>query len=182
MNWVGRKRGVIDLQVYWVLGHQDFKPNERADEEAKKAVKGDTSDVKPLPLLLHKHLPFSVSVLCQENTAKLAKWWARRWKSSARESMLSSIDNTAPSKKYVCLIKDLDCRQTSILFQLWSGHIGLNHHLFHIHRSKTPSCSQLWHHSRNCQALPLGLSALCVGTPSATYQTLMQFWFSFFPP
>jgi ribonuclease HI len=78
MNWVGRKRGVIDLQVHWVPGHRDFKLNERADKEAKKAAKGDTSNIKSLPSLLHKCLPLSVSALCQENTAKLVKHWAHR--------------------------------------------------------------------------------------------------------
>jgi ribonuclease HI len=139
-NWEGRKRGVIDLQIHWVPGHHDFEPNEKADEEAKKAAKGDSSDVKMLPPLLRKRLPLSISALRQENMAKLSKRWTRRWKSSARESLLKTIDNTAPSKKYLRLIKDLDRRQASLLFQLRSGHVGLNHHLFRIHRSETPSC------------------------------------------
>jgi hypothetical protein len=46
----------------------------------------------------------------------------------------------APSKKYLRLIKNLDRSQASILFQLRSGHIGLNQHLFRIRRSETPSC------------------------------------------
>jgi hypothetical protein len=49
-------------------------------------------------------------------------------------------DNTAPSKKYLRLIKNLDRRQASLLFQLHSGHVALNHHLFRIRRSETPSC------------------------------------------
>jgi hypothetical protein len=68
------------------------------------------------------------------------KRWERRWKSSAREPLLKGIDNTAPSKKYLRLIKNLDRRQASLLFQLRSGHVALNHHLFRIHRSETPSC------------------------------------------
>jgi ribonuclease HI len=139
-DWTGRKRGVISLQAHWVPGHRDFEPNERADEEAKKATMGDSSKARHLPTLLRKCLPLSVSALRQENTAKLAKRWARRWNSLARESRLKSIDNTAPSKKYLRLIKDLDCRQASLLFQLRSGHIALNHHLFRTHRSETPSC------------------------------------------
>jgi hypothetical protein len=50
------------------------------------------------------------------------------------------IDNTAPSKKFPCLVKDLNRKQASLLFQLRSGHVALNHHLFRIHRSETPSC------------------------------------------
>ena len=59
---------------------------------------------------------------------------------SPRETLLRSIDNTVPSKKYLRLIKNLNRRQASILFQLCLGHIGLNQHLFCIHRSETPSC------------------------------------------
>jgi hypothetical protein len=56
------------------------------------------------------------------------------------EGLPNSIDNPAPSKKYICLIKNLDRMQTSILFQLRSGHIRLNLHLFHIHKVESPSC------------------------------------------
>jgi hypothetical protein len=87
-EWSGQKRGVINLQAHWVPGHQDFEPNKKADEEAKKAVMGDSSKAKLLPALLHKCLLLSVSALCQENSAKLAKHWAHRWKSSVRESLL----------------------------------------------------------------------------------------------
>ena len=62
------------------------------------------------------------------------------WKNSERENLLRTIDNSAPSKQYLQLIKGLDRCQASLLFQLQSGHIGLNHHLFHIQKSETLSC------------------------------------------
>lgn len=62
-RWEGRSKGVVNLQVHWVLGHMDFAPNEKADEEAKKATQGDSSDAKSLPALLHKHLPLSLTVI-----------------------------------------------------------------------------------------------------------------------
>ena len=71
---------------------------------------------------------------------KLKKRWSRRWKSSERENLLRSIDNSAPSKKYLRLISDLDRCQASILFQLRTGHIGLNHHLFCIRKAESPAC------------------------------------------
>ena len=60
--------------------------------------------------------------------------------------VLKSIDNTTPSKKYLCLISGLDHRQASLLFQLCLGHIGLNQHLFHITKSDTLVCP-------NCQGI-----------------------------
>jgi hypothetical protein len=78
--------------------------------------------------------------------SKLKKRWEHRWKSSPREDLLKTIDNTAPSKKYLWLISDLDRHQVSMLFQLRTGHIGLNHHLFRIRKSDMPVCP-------NCQSL-----------------------------
>ena len=80
--------------------------------------------------------------------AKIKKHWERRWKSSPREDILKSIDTSAPSKKYLHLIAGLDQRQASLLFQLCSGHIGLNQHLFHIHKPDTPICP-------NCQSITI---------------------------
>ena len=54
--------------------------------------------------------------------------------------MLRSINNSAPSKKYLQLIRDLDRRQASILFQLCTGHVGLNLHLFRIRKAESPAC------------------------------------------
>ena len=61
--WKGCTKGVIDLHLIWVPGHHDFAPNEKADEEAKKAAKGDSSDAKLLPSFLRKSLPLSISVI-----------------------------------------------------------------------------------------------------------------------
>ena len=61
-----------------------------------------------------------------------------------RANHLHLIDNSVPSKKYIQLIVGLDHRQASILFQLHTEHIRINHHLFCIHRSETQICP-------NCQ-------------------------------
>jgi hypothetical protein len=144
--WKGRTREVIDLRLLWVPGHADFEPNERADEEAKKAVQGDSSPAKHLPPFLRKRLPGSISAIRQDFTARLQKRWKRRWKTSPPYHNLKSIDNSAPSKKYIKLVRDLDRGQSSLLTQLRTGHIGLNQHLFRIRRSETPSCP-------NCQGI-----------------------------
>ena len=139
-QWIGRKKGIINFQLHWVPGHQDFKPNEHTDEEAKLAVQGQLSVAKSLPALLRKHLPLSLSALRQSHSDKLKKRWRRRWKSSERENLLRIINNSTPSKKYLHLISGLDRRQSSLLFQLQLGHIALNHYLFRICKSEMPSC------------------------------------------
>jgi hypothetical protein len=100
--WKGKNKGVVDLQLHWVPGHCDFRPNEQADEEAKHATQGSSSDTRFLPQLLHKKLPLSVSALHQENNEKLKKRWQRNWKNSERENLLKTIDNSTPSKKKTC--------------------------------------------------------------------------------
>src|SRR6202040_4339966 len=96
--------------------------------------------------LLCKCLPLSIPALHQSHSSRIKKCWERRWKSSPREDLLRTNNNSAPSKKYLRLISDLDHRQASILFQLRSGHIGLNHHLFRIRKYDTPVCP-------NCQSI-----------------------------
>ena len=137
--WKGKTKGIVDLQLHWVPGHCDLEPNERADEEAKLATQGTSSDARFLPWLLCKKLLLSISALRQENNKKLKKCWQRRWKNLERVNLRRSIDNSTPSKKYLRLIASLDHRQASIIFQLCSGHIALNQHLFCIHKAESPA-------------------------------------------
>ena len=142
IQWKSKTKGIIDLHLHWVPGHCDFGPNEQADEEAKLATQGSSSNAKFLPQLLCKKLPLSISAFCQENNEKLKKRWQRHWKNSERQNLLRTIDNSAPSKKYLQLISGLDRHQASLIFQLRLGQIGLNQHLFRIHKVESPVCPQ----------------------------------------
>lgn len=140
-RWQGDTKDVIDLQIHWVPGHKGFKPNERADEVAKLAAQGQLSAPALLPRYLHsKSLPASISALRQDHATRLQKRWSRRWKTSPRYKSTRSIDKLLPSKNYLQLTQDFSRKQSSIIMQLRTGHIGLNHHLFCIHRSESPSC------------------------------------------
>ena len=136
----GRRKGIVDLQLIWVPGHHDFAPNDRADEEAKKAAQGDSSDLRQLPPFLRKRIPHSISAVHQGFATQLQKHWKRRWKASPRAKSLRSIDKSAPSKKFLKLTKDINRSQASIIMQLRTGHIGLNQHLFRIKKAESPSC------------------------------------------
>jgi ribonuclease HI len=140
LAWEGRKSGVIDLQLHWVPGHCDYARNERADKEAKKAAQGLSSDAKCLPSFLRKPLPASISALRQDHLQSIRKTWKRCWKRSPRYKLHRTIDKTAPSGKYLALLKGIDRRQASILTQLRTGHIGLNKHLFRIRKVESPVC------------------------------------------
>ena len=137
---IGRKKGVINLRLIWVPGHHDFTPNERADEEAKKAVQGDSSDLKQLPPFLRKRIPHCILAVRRGFATQLQKRWKRRWKASPRAKSLRSIDKSVPSKKFLKQTKDLNCNQASLVMQLHPGHIGLNQHLFCIKKVKSSLC------------------------------------------
>ena len=139
-SWKGRTKGVIDLHIHWVPGHCDYDRNEKADEEAKKAAQGLSSDAKSLPPFLRKSLPASVSALQQNFRSSLYKTWKQHWKTSPRHDLHRPIDKSAPSRKYLKLVKGLDRRQASLLTQLRTGHIGLNKHLFRIRKVESPVC------------------------------------------
>ena len=72
--------------------------------------------------------------------SSILKTWKRRWKGSPRYMLLCPIDKSAPSKKFLRLVKGLDRRQASLLTQLRTGHIGLNRHLFRIRKVESPVC------------------------------------------
>jgi hypothetical protein len=119
----------------------DFEPNERADEGAKAAAQGNSSRPEDLPAYLRrKPLPLSISALRQSNLEQLRKRWKRRWKSSPRYNHAKLIDSSLPSNKFLHLVNSLDRRQSAIIAQLRTGHVPLNHHLFRIRCSETPSC------------------------------------------
>ena len=65
-----KTKGVHDLRVSWVPGHKDFTLNEKADEDAKRATRGNPTSGNSLPKLLKKPLPYSISAICQNLNLK----------------------------------------------------------------------------------------------------------------
>ena len=133
-------RDIIDLWLQWVPGHKDFEPNECVDQEAKKAAQGYLSPWKDLPKFLQKLLPISVSALHQEVNASIQRHWVHQWKASPHYNHLWSIDNSVLLKKFLKLTSPLSHRQSSLLMQLQTSHIGLNQWLFKIQCLDTPTC------------------------------------------
>ena len=140
-----KTRGACDLCIHWVPGHHDFEPNEKADELAKDATRGESSLQADLLKSLQKPIPMSIAALCQEARARFQCMWARRWKRSPHYIQLGSIHKIMLSKKWLKLVKPLDCKQASLIMQLYTNHIGLNKHLHHIHHAdslKHTNCTE----------------------------------------
>ena len=70
-----KTRDVTDLKVHWIPGHKDFIPNEKADELAKKAAKGESNPNPSLPKLLRHSLPTSTAAIKQDLKLKVQNRW-----------------------------------------------------------------------------------------------------------
>lgn len=129
------------IKFVWTPGHEDIEGNERADEAAKEAASGQSSESKNLPAFLRrKPLPVSVSATRQLLKKKMKNEWKTDWTSSPRYANAKAIDDSLPSDDFLHIINQLQRNQASILIQFRTGHIPLNVILHRIKRSDTPDC------------------------------------------
>ena len=67
--------------------------------------------------------------------------WKHRWKLSPQYRKTHSINKSTPSKNWLKLVTNLLQTQASLMFQLHSGHIGLNKYLHWIKCAASPTCT-----------------------------------------
>ena len=141
------------LTLRWTAGHVKIEGNELADEEAKLAAEGTSSDTKTLPKPLKKALKHNKSVAKQCHNSKLKQAWNREWQKSPRAQRLKLIDPSLPSPKFLKLTSDPDISRkgASWLFQLRIGHFPLNAYLHRIKRAENASCPACGHHKETPQ-------------------------------
>ena len=126
---IRKKRGSKNyaLTLCWTAGHTGIQGNEEADSEAKKAVKGYSSDAPLLPRILRRPLAASTSAVKQKHNSNTKSKWAKHWCTLERGKRIQSLDNSTQSPKYIWAISNpkLSRRAMSTITQLRINHIPL---------------------------------------------------------
>jgi len=136
------------LVIRWTPGHHGIPGNEAADEQAKLAAQGESSEYQYLPKSLVKRngamltLPISKSALKQQFNHMIKNEAKAVMQQSPRFPLLRKIDQSAPSKHFMKLSEGLPRRHSSLLFQLRTGHIPLNKYLHRIAKAPSPTCQK----------------------------------------
>jgi ribonuclease HI len=128
------------IPFVWVPGHMGSRGNEDADELAKQAALGTSTDGDKLPGILRKPIAVSVSATKQRLTKEIQAKWSRTWKNSARYEKAKRIEPKLPSKRYLKLTRILRRNQAAIIMQLRTGHVPLNEYLHRIKKASDPYC------------------------------------------
>jgi hypothetical protein len=132
--------GSFSLDIHWVPGHKGLKENETADQQAKQAARGHQSHPDDLPQLLHKPLPLSASAAKAATKKSTSTRWNSRWRTSRRFKRMRTIDPSPPSHTFLSSLSNTPRNTSSLIVQLRTGHIALNHHLHKIGKSISPDC------------------------------------------
>ena len=136
-----KKHEEIRLTIRWVPGHMDVEGNEKSDEEAKDAARGASSSKNRLPAVLHKSLPMSASRAKQNWKTHIKEQTQQRWARSPRHRKMQQVAPNLSGKTFATLTDTLSRKQAALLFQLRTGHVGLNKHLHIITRADSPLCA-----------------------------------------
>jgi len=143
-NRIQKRKGkkCCKLTIRWTAGHKGVKGNEKADEGAKKAAKGSSSDKPSLPHYLHCPLLINPSALKQSRATKLKEIWSEKWCKSTRGNILMKLDKSTPSNGFIKRLStsNLSRNSASLILQLAITHVPLNTHLKRFQRADSANC------------------------------------------
>lgn len=121
-------------------------------------------DSEELPPILRKRLPYSASAVKEEFAEAQKVSWIKMWTASPRFARFQHVDTAFPFNKYRKTVIALSRAQSSLLFQLRTGHIPLNSYLHRIKKSVTRRYASCWDAGRG--------SILVETAPYTTYSSV----------
>jgi ribonuclease HI len=137
-----RQKATYSLTVRWTAGHEGITGNELADQEAKKAAEGLTSEKRLLPVFLRKPLTINPAAVKRADHEIRKNLWATKWKASERGQKTMRIDKSTPSKKFLKAIStaELSRETASRIAQFRLSHAPLNKFLKRIQKVDSARC------------------------------------------
>jgi ribonuclease HI len=139
-NALLKKKPNLSIEVAWCPGHKGIIGNERADVEAKKAAKGDSSEQRDLPGLLKQTLPGSVTTKRGVEKAKIWNRWDEEWAKSTRYQRMKRIDSTFNRKGFMKTAGGMNRKTASLLLQMRTEHVPLNAYLSRMKCTESRAC------------------------------------------
>lgn len=137
-----KQRQNLQLEIYWVPGHEDIEANEWVDVEAKTAAQGPEANQPGRLRRLTRPLPPSAAALIASQTTRASKQWKATWAQSKSAKKLRPADLNPPVRGVRALYKDRNRGECAALTQLRTGHAPLNAHLHRIGRAESPLCAR----------------------------------------
>ena len=139
----------MQLTIRWVPAHVNVEGNERADQEAKKAARGDTNvrTMSYIPPILRRCIPYNPVSIFKTKRHLETKKAMRTWLQSKRHRRLQETTGNTMPGSYQKLTKDLHRIHTSLLIQLRTGHAPLQYHLHRIRAADSPICPSCEQHN-----------------------------------
>ena len=113
-----RKHRGLKVELRWIPGHMGVQENEWADEEAKKAAMGDSSDGMQLPMACRGALLASRLGAQQSLLKELGKKSKLHFEVSHRCQRTCLINPSTPSPRFRKTTQQLTQRQVVLLVQL----------------------------------------------------------------
>jgi len=121
-------------------GHEGIKGKKRADKEAKKAARGNTSPDDQLPIGLRGRIKTSRSVARQNHFTRIKTDASKQFENSPRYPRLHDIDLSTPSSRFRKSTECLPHEQAALLIQLRTSHIPFRKYLHRIGKTNSPMC------------------------------------------
>jgi len=137
---VQSKHPGIEMRMRWMPGHEGIPGNERADEEAKRVAKGESSEQCRLPMVCSGELPVSRLAACQSHRKRISVKTEEQFKLSPRCQRLWLIDPSMPSLRFRRDTQGLEHWKVALLIQLRTGHVQLQEQLCRIDKVEFLVC------------------------------------------